>query len=131
MTLQFAFCNFHFAMLYSRRCTTAPNKVFTLRFACPSGNPDKSGLREYKLLVFKVNKKNFVMVNLSGETQLTVKCNPELAIELREKYQAVQPGYHMNKRHWNTINIDGSLPDKLILKWVDHSYKLVTSRNIK
>ena len=71
------------------------------------------------------------MVNLSGETQLTVKCNPELAIELREKYQAVQPGYHMNKRHWNTINIDGSLPDKLILKWVDHSYKLVTSRNIK
>jgi len=71
------------------------------------------------------------MVNLSGETQLTVKCNPELAIELREKYQAVQPGYHMNKRHWNTINIDGSLPDKLILEWVDHSYKLVTSRNIK
>ncbi len=82
-------------------------------------------------LVFKVNKKIFVMVNLSGETQLTVKCNPELAIELREKYQAVQPGYHMNKRHWNTINIDGSLPDKLILEWVDHSYKLITSRNIK
>ena len=73
-------------------------------------------------LVFKVNGKIFAMVNLSGGIQLNLKCDPELAIELREKYQAVQPGYHMNKRHWSTVNIDGSIPDKLILEWIDHSY---------
>lgn len=73
-------------------------------------------------LVFKVNGKIFAMVNLYGETRLNLKCDPELAIELREKYMAVQPGYHMNKRHWNTIAIDGSTPDALILDWIDHSY---------
>lgn len=76
-------------------------------------------------LVFKVNGKIFAMVNLSGDTQLNLKCDPELAIELREKYMAVQPGYHMNKRHWNTIAIDGSIPDALILDWIDHSYNCV------
>ncbi len=82
-------------------------------------------------LVFKVNGKIFAMVNLNGGIQLNLKCDPELAIELREKYQAVQPGYHMNKRHWNTVNIDGSIPDKLILEWIDHSYELVNSKKGK
>lgn len=79
-------------------------------------------------LVFKVNGKIFAMLNLSGETCLNVKCNPELAVELRERYPAVEPGYHMNKRHWNTIRIDGSVPDSIILGWIDHSYELVTSK---
>lgn len=82
-------------------------------------------------LVFKVNGKIFAMVNLSGDTQLTLKCDTDLAIELREKHLAVQPGYHMNKRHWNTITIDGSIPDALILYWIDHSYNLVNANKRK
>ncbi len=79
-------------------------------------------------LVFKVNGKIFAMINLSGETCLNVKCDPELAAELRERYPAVEPGYHMNKQHWNTIHIDGSVPDSIILGWIDHSYELVTPK---
>ena len=79
-------------------------------------------------LVFKVCGKMFALLNLSGEVSINLKCNPELAIELRDKYSAVIPGYHMNKTHWNTVIIDGSIPDKLIMEWIDHSYWLVVSQ---
>jgi predicted DNA-binding protein (MmcQ/YjbR family) len=76
-------------------------------------------------LVFKVGGKMFALTNLDGDFTVNLKCDPELAIELREKYPSVTPGYHMSKIHWNTIAIDGSVSDKLILSWVDHSYDLV------
>jgi predicted DNA-binding protein (MmcQ/YjbR family) len=57
--------------------------------------------------------------------QFNVKCDPEKAIELRAEFPCVQPGFHMNKTHWNTIHVDGSVPDKLIKEWIDHSYELV------
>lgn len=76
-------------------------------------------------LVFKTKGKIFAMGNLEGELRLNLKCDPVLAIELREKYSSVLPGYHMNKKHWNTLVIDGSVPDKLILSWIDNSYDLV------
>jgi predicted DNA-binding protein (MmcQ/YjbR family) len=79
-------------------------------------------------LVFKVNGKIFALVNLEGELNLNLKCDPSLALELRERYQAVIPGYHMNKKHWNTIVIDGTIPDTLIRSWIDHSYDLVKGR---
>ena len=77
-------------------------------------------------LVFKVIGKIFLLVSLDSlPLQFNVKCDPEVAIELRERYESVEPGYHMNKKHWNTVIIDGFVPDKIILKWIDNSYDLV------
>jgi predicted DNA-binding protein (MmcQ/YjbR family) len=76
-------------------------------------------------LVFKVAGKMFALTNLDGDLSINLKCDPETAIELREKYPSVTPGYHMSKIHWNSISIDGSIPDKLILSWIDHSYDCV------
>lgn len=79
-------------------------------------------------LVFKVADKIFALTNLDGDLSVNLKCDPYRAIELRERHSAVLPGYHMNKKHWNTINIDGAVPDKLIFQWIDDSYDLVVSK---
>jgi len=79
-------------------------------------------------LVFKVKGKIFVLASIEGDLTINLKCDPSLAIELRERYTSVIPGYHMNKKHWNTILADGSIPDKEIFSWIDHSYNLVLSR---
>lgn len=77
-------------------------------------------------LVFKVGGKMFLLTGLDQpELSFNVKCNPELALELREKYPAVQPGYHMSKVHWNTVLVDGSLPKALLQEWILASYHLV------
>ncbi|HSZ24076.1 MAG TPA: MmcQ/YjbR family DNA-binding protein [Cytophagaceae bacterium] len=76
-------------------------------------------------LVFKVKGKIFALTSLETFESINLKCDPEEAVALREKYEAVIPGYHMNKKHWNTIIMDGSLSDKLIKQWIDDSYKLV------
>ncbi|MCD4769609.1 MAG: MmcQ/YjbR family DNA-binding protein [Bacteroidales bacterium] len=81
-----------------------------------------------KTLVFKVNAKIFAFTNLDGPLTINLKCNPEMAIELREHYEAIMPGYHMNKKHWNTLQIDGSLPSSLIKDLIDHSYELVAPK---
>ena len=79
--------------------------------------------------VFKVEGKMFALSHLPG-TPFTVslKCEPALAEELREAHPAVAPGYHLNKQHWNTVTIDGSLPDAIIRDMVEDSYDLVVSR---
>ncbi|HEX2922039.1 MAG TPA: MmcQ/YjbR family DNA-binding protein [Bacteroidales bacterium] len=77
-------------------------------------------------LVFKTGGKIFALANLDGEPSVNLKCDPRYAVELRESYTCVQPGYHMNKKHWNTIILDGSVKDQLIFEWIDHSYNLVT-----
>ena len=84
-------------------------------------------------LVFKVNDKLFLLVSLDAQPlQFNVKCDPDLAIELREEYPtAVLPGYHMNKKHWNTIVLDGTLSKKQVLKMVDDSYELVKGKKKK
>jgi predicted DNA-binding protein (MmcQ/YjbR family) len=79
-------------------------------------------------LVFKTGGRIFALVNLDGDLSINLKCNPALAIELRERYSSVIPGYHMNKKHWNTIYLDGSVPDKEVFSWVDHSYDLVLKK---
>lgn len=76
-------------------------------------------------LVFKVGGKMFLLTDLEDSFTINVKCDPEKAVELREQYEAVQPGYHMNKKHWNTVAIDGSVPDEILLSWIDASYDLV------
>ncbi|MDZ7625609.1 MAG: MmcQ/YjbR family DNA-binding protein [Ignavibacteriaceae bacterium] len=79
-------------------------------------------------LVFKVAGKIFLLASLESiPLQINLKCDPEKAIEIREEYEAVQPGYHMNKKHWNTISIDGSVPAKKIFEWIDDSYNLVVA----
>jgi predicted DNA-binding protein (MmcQ/YjbR family) len=76
-------------------------------------------------LVFKTAGRIFALVNLEGDLSINLKCDPVQAIELRERYSSVIPGYHMNKKHWNTIYVDGSVPDKELFSWIDHSYDLV------
>jgi predicted DNA-binding protein (MmcQ/YjbR family) len=79
-------------------------------------------------LVFKVAGKIFLLASLESiPLQINLKCDPEKAIELREEYESVQPGYHMNKKHWNTIIFDGTVPTKKILEWIDDSYNLVVA----
>lgn len=79
-----------------------------------------------EVLVFKVLGKIFLLCPLDTEgVQFNAKCDPELAVELREQYACVKPGYHMNKQHWNTIKVDGSVPIKLLKEWIDHSYEII------
>jgi predicted DNA-binding protein (MmcQ/YjbR family) len=75
-------------------------------------------------LVFKRSGRIFFLANLGGDLSVNLKCDPALAIELRERYSSVIPGYHMNKKHWNTVIIDGSIPDNELYKWIDLSYDL-------
>jgi predicted DNA-binding protein (MmcQ/YjbR family) len=75
-------------------------------------------------LVFKVMGKIFALTSLDART-LNLKCDPEKAIALREQYPDVTPGYHMNKKNWNTVQLHGTIPEKLIREWVMDSYRLV------
>ena len=78
-------------------------------------------------LVLRVNGKIFLLMGLDRvPLQFNVKCDPEIAVDLRERHDCVIPGYHMNKKHWNTIVIDGSVPDSLLKEWIDYSYELVS-----
>jgi len=78
-------------------------------------------------LVYKVMGKMFALTNIEDFTSVNLKVDPEIGVELREKYDAVQPGYHMNKKHWITVMMDGSIPDKLVREWTTNSYALVAS----
>jgi predicted DNA-binding protein (MmcQ/YjbR family) len=77
-------------------------------------------------LVFKVGGRMFCLMGAHDRpVGMNLKCDPFVAGELREKYASVRPGYHMNKRHWNTVVVDGSIPDAELLWMIDHSYGLV------
>jgi predicted DNA-binding protein (MmcQ/YjbR family) len=76
--------------------------------------------------VFKVVGKMFALVPVTASSlTISLKCDPTLAEMLRQTYSAVRPGYHMNKRHWNTVTVDGSIPIDELLEMIDHSYELV------
>lgn len=77
-------------------------------------------------LVFKVAEKMFALLDLTEDRRgISLKCDPELAIELREKFSDVTPAYHFNKKHWNGISLSGNIRDNLIKEWIDHSYTIV------
>ncbi len=76
-------------------------------------------------LCMRVFSKIFAICNLHTFDSINLKCDPKKALELRASYPCVVPGYHMNKKHWNTILLDGSMPDSEIRFWIDHSYELV------
>ena len=83
-------------------------------------------------LVYKVMGKAFLLTGFeSNPLQFNVKCDPEKAVELREEFACVLPGYHMNKKHWNTIVVDGSVRSKQLQEWIDHSYELVLKKKTK
>lgn len=80
-------------------------------------------------LVFKVGGKMFALSSLreweSGRPSVNLKCDPERSAELRAEYEAVEPGYHMSKLHWNTVAVNSDAPDGLLRELIDHSYELV------
>lgn len=77
-------------------------------------------------LVFKVMGKMFALTGLEREVfSINLKCDPDWALELRERYPEVQPGFHMSKTHWNTVLVEGDIPADLVVKMIDHSYDLV------
>jgi predicted DNA-binding protein (MmcQ/YjbR family) len=78
------------------------------------------------VLVFKVGGKMFALAALNEvPTTVNLKCDPDLALDLRDRYEQVRPGYHMNKKHWNTIEIESSIPHAELRKMINHSYDLV------
>ncbi|HVV34965.1 MAG TPA: MmcQ/YjbR family DNA-binding protein [Acidimicrobiales bacterium] len=77
--------------------------------------------------VFKVVGKMFALVPVDGAVTMTLKCDPELAVWLRQKYAAVEPGYHTNKQHWNTVAVDGSIADDELREMIEHSYDQVVA----
>ena len=85
-------------------------------------------------LVFKVMGKMFALTDVDDFESINVKCEPEKALELREQYPGVKPGYHMNKKHWNTVMANAGIPDTLLMQWTRDSYDLVVaglSRKLK
>ena len=80
------------------------------------------------VMVFKVAGKMFALADVEMFGSVNLKCDPEIAIELRERYDAVRPGYHMSKQHWNTIFMDGTVPDKLVYEWTKNSYDLIVQK---
>ncbi len=78
------------------------------------------------VLVFKIAGKMFALAALDEvPAKVNLKCDPDLALELRERYEQVRPGYHMNKKHWNTVELDSGIPEAELRKMIDHSYELV------
>ena len=76
------------------------------------------------VLVFKVGGKVFAIL---GDSSISLKCDPGLAVALREEYPAVSAGYHLDKRHWNTVELDGSVADSMLTDWIEDSYDLVVA----
>lgn len=84
---------------------------------------------DHQTLVYKVMGKIFALTTLDQEIfSFNLKCDPEKAIQLRESFACVKPGYHMNKRHWNTVVVNGTVTRSELYQWIDHSYELVVSK---
>jgi predicted DNA-binding protein (MmcQ/YjbR family) len=84
------------------------------------------------VLVFKVSGKMFALAALDEvPTRVNLKCDPDLALELRDRYEQVRPGYHLNKKHWNTVETESGIPDSELRKMIDHSYNLVAKTAAK
>ena len=107
--------------------------IESIRIYCISKNAVKECMPfDDKTLVFKVAGKIFALATLEAHPlRLNLKCDPEKAIELRECFESVRPGYHSNKKHWNTIEVNGEIPQEALYKLIDHSYNLVIAKLTK
>jgi predicted DNA-binding protein (MmcQ/YjbR family) len=99
---------------YHRFCIEMPGVTETFPF-------------DEETLVFKVMGKMFALTDVDTFGSFNAKCKPENCIELREQYSGINPGFHMNKKHWNTISTDGSVPDVLMFELIKDSYDLVVT----
>ena len=100
-------------------CLSKPDAVETTPFG-----PD--------VLVYKVGGRIFALAAPDEfPSKVNLKCDPERSLDLRDAYPSITPGYHMNKRHWNTLVLNGSLPSKLVRELIDHSYDLVMRKKRK
>lgn len=84
-----------------------------------------------KVLVFKVINKMFVLTNVENWESVNLKCDPEKAVELREQFMGIREGFHMSKKHWNTVLIESDVSHKLLIELIDHSYDLIVSKLTK
>lgn len=83
-------------------------------------------------LVFKIDGKVFALLSLDAmPSEANLKCDPDRALDLRDRHEQVLPGYHMNKKHWNTVILDEDIADKLVREMIDHSYDLVVAKTRK
>ena len=81
------------------------------------------------VLVFKVMNKMYALLALDAvPATMNLKCDPDWALELREEFEGIKGGYHMNKKHWNTVTLEADVSNEMILKLIDHSYDLVVSK---
>jgi predicted DNA-binding protein (MmcQ/YjbR family) len=90
----------------------------------------KRGVTEHtpfgpETLVMKVMNKMFALTGIDEFEFINLKCDPERALELRDQYEGIRPGWHMNKTHWNSVMVDGSVSDQMIRELIDHSYELI------
>lgn len=100
--------------------------IETLREYCLSKNHVAESFPfDEETLVFKVMDKIFLLAGLENPDRFNVKCDPERAVSLREEYEEIQPGFHMNKTHWNTVYMNGRLTDSQLIQMIDHSYELI------
>jgi len=105
-----------------------------LRAAClalPGAREERPFSRAPDLTTFKVGGKVFALSRLESRSEslrVSLKCEPEVAVGLRAEHPAILPGYHLDKRHWNTVMLDGSLPDRMVLEMIEDSYDLVFAR---
>jgi predicted DNA-binding protein (MmcQ/YjbR family) len=100
-----------------------------LDFALPMQEVEESFPFGENVLVLKVKGKIFLAISLNSiPLQFNAKCDPERAISLREEYEDILPGYHMNKKHWNTIMLNGTIPPQVIRELITHSYELVCAK---
>ena len=100
-----------------------PEEIRNLCLALP-GTTEEFPFDEH-VLAFKVMGKIFLLTDIRNFSSLNLKCDPEKAIELRERHTAVRPGHHMNKKHWNTVEIPGDYSRKELEDWIRHSYQMV------
>ncbi len=115
-------------LLFGGRKSIIIMNIEALREYCLSlkGTEEKMPF-DGKILVFYVKGKMFCLTDIENYEFINLKCNPEKAIELREQYREVIPGYHMNKKHWNSVRPQGKVTDELLKQWILDSYKLVVA----
>ena len=107
-----------------------PDELRAVCLAFPGAREEQPFSRAPDLSVFKAGGKVYALSRLAASEPLRVslKCEPDIAVGLRAAHAAITPGYHLNKRHWNTVVIDGSLPEQMVVDMIEDSYDLVFAR---
>jgi predicted DNA-binding protein (MmcQ/YjbR family) len=101
------------------------NLEFIREYCISKYQAEESFPFDASILAFKIGGKIFALFGIDDFKSINLKCDPEKSIELRERYEGINPGFHMNKKHWNTVNVFQDVDNQLVLELIDHSYDLV------